>query len=634
MRVDIRYVRVLVRWAWLFVLAALLAGGASYWVAKQQPAVYEARARLIVGPGIDSPNPDLNALRTGSQLMQTYAKLATTRPVLEAVIRELGLQTTPEQLKKLITIKTDRETQILTVVVEDTDPVRAANVANATAEMLVRLSAAAASTKAQVREQILSEIARLQEIVATSETRIRELEEELATLEAEEENPDPTVQELIRTTEIRIRQLEALLRTAEDITTQQLLQDQITQERNRLFEIRRARSEQRRFLVNQLTQERARLTDAHRTLAQLYTSLQESTTNQVKIVEPAVTGYPMASQLRLRVLMGAVGGLLLTLLVVQAFEYLDSTVQDERDLERLVRAPVLGAVVAHRAPVGTGPEERLVVLASPDSRAAESYRMLGARLQFEARHREVRTIMVTTPVDNEEVAVELAANVAVALAEMGERVILVDANTRHPAVGDLFGLPPETPGLADMLSGEAAPVPLVVERVAGLSVVPAGISPEGEVLRAPAPASMISLLDRIKAKADLVLIVAPPLLAFAHSLIVAARVDGVVLVACRGETSRESVSRAVQQLRSLGVELVGAVLGSKPLIRKGVYRWKQPGRRPGLSGPGPTTSGREAPAAGDGEVKPAVAEEPSGEGGRQEPEARDVEEAVGEPVAP
>lgn len=580
MSIDIKYIRILVRWAWLFILAAGLAGATSYWVGKQQPTIYEARARLIVGPGIDSPNPDLNALRTGSQLMQTYAKLATTRPVLEAVINELGLETTPEVLGKAIQIKTDQETQILTIVVEDTDPIRAANIANAEAEMLVRLSSAAASTKAQVRDQILSEIARMEEIVSTTETRIRELEAELAALEEEEANPDPALQEIIQATETRIRQLEELLKNTQDIATQQLIQDQITQERNRLFEIQQTRDQKRQFLVNQLTQERTRLTDAHRTLAQLYTSLQESTTNQIKIVEPAVTGYPAASQLRLRVLMGAVGGLVLALFVVLAFEYLDTSVEDEKDLARVAGVPLLGSIAAHRTLTGSG-QKRLIVQAHPESLAAENYRMLGTRIQFAGRKDGVQTIMLTSPATNEETTGELALNLAAALAEMGSRVILVDANVRYPTLTTLLGLSEETPGLTDMLVedpevAKATPV----EWLPDLAVVPTG-SVQPDSFKLLASAQMTRFLTHLREQADIVLVVAPPLLAFADSLILASRVDGVVLVAYKGETLRESVSEAVRQLQSLGVHVVGTVLSYKSLIQRRMYR---PMSRVGLRG--------------------------------------------------
>ncbi len=571
MNIDMKYVRIVLRWAWLFILAAGLAGAASYWVGKQQPTVYEARARLIVGPGIDSPNPDLNALRTGSQLMQTYAKLATTRPVLEAVINELGLETTPEILKKTIRIKTDQETQILTVVVEDTDPIRAANIANAEAEMLVRLSSAAVSTRDQVREQIVSEIARLEEIVSATEARIRELEAELAALEEEEANPDPELQEIIQTTENRIKQLEELLRTTQDITAQQLIQDQITRERARLFEIQQARDQQRQFLMNQLTQERARLTDAHRTLAQLYASLQESTTNQVKIVAPAVTGYPAASQLRLRALMGAVGGLILALFVVLAFEYLDTSIQDEKDLERAAGVPMLGSIAAHRTLTGSG-QKRLIVQAHPDSQAAENYRMLGTKLQFASQSNNVRTVMLSSTTANDATTGELALNLAAALAEMGSRVILVDANVRYPTLSTLLGLPEETPGLTDMLTEDSqTPVATRVEWLPELAVVPTG-PVSAESFKLLASARMTRFLECLQEQADFVLVVAPPLLAFADSLILASRVDGVVLVAYKGETLRESVGEAVRQLHSLGVHVVGAVLSYKTLIQRRMYR--------------------------------------------------------------
>ena len=75
-------INIILRWLWLLILATLGAGLAAFWYGTQQAVVYEASVRLIVGPGVDGLSPDLNDLRAGAQLMETYSELATTRPIL------------------------------------------------------------------------------------------------------------------------------------------------------------------------------------------------------------------------------------------------------------------------------------------------------------------------------------------------------------------------------------------------------------------------------------------------------------------------------------------------------------------------------------------------------------------------
>jgi capsular polysaccharide biosynthesis protein len=137
---DFNIVRIMRRWLWLLILTPVLASLVVYGITEQQPPIYGASTRLVVGPGIDSASPDLNSLRTGGQLMQTYAKLATTRPVLARLIEDLGLNLTPQELLERIQITSNEETQILTITVEDTDRARAIAIANQIAETVVRMS--------------------------------------------------------------------------------------------------------------------------------------------------------------------------------------------------------------------------------------------------------------------------------------------------------------------------------------------------------------------------------------------------------------------------------------------------------------------------------------------------------------
>jgi len=148
--VDQLYLNILRRWLWLIIFAAVLAGATAYVVGKLQPHVYEASTRLIVGPGVDGLNPDLNDLRAGGQLMQTYAELATTRPVLEAVDSELTFASEFNELESNVSVSVDEETQILKISVRDGDPDKATDIANALASVLLSLSPSGGESPAAI----------------------------------------------------------------------------------------------------------------------------------------------------------------------------------------------------------------------------------------------------------------------------------------------------------------------------------------------------------------------------------------------------------------------------------------------------------------------------------------------------
>ncbi|MFQ5856325.1 MAG: Wzz/FepE/Etk N-terminal domain-containing protein [Anaerolineae bacterium] len=770
MELTHHYFNIVRRWMWLLMLAILVASATSYWVIKEQPPVYQAEARLIVGPGVDSLSPDLNALRTGGQLMQTYAELATTRPVLQAVIDDLDLGMSPDTLDENIKVRSDNETQILSIQARDGDPGRAAAIANAVAERLVRLSPAGiGGAETQLKSQMRSEAVKLQEIITSTEARIKQLEADLSATITEETQPlissqvpqtitagtesrikqleadvqaatdmegqhqvssqvlqqqiasteaeikqlegdlrnttdvemqrqlldqiarershladvlrtdvgrqhlflDQLLKDITASTRARIEQLEADLETAIDMETQSLIGNQIEQERSRLSDVQRTNLRRQRLILDQslqqsanitearigqleadlkvtldegtrrlilvqiaqershlsdvqrtdvdkqhqiidqtlqmivasteatiqqlatnfeaatnvetqrlildeIAQERNRLSDAHQSLALLYASLQDSSINQLNIVEPATTGTPVASQLRLRVLMAGMAGLILALAIALAFEYFDDSVKTADDLARVTGVPVLGTIAKHKALHGVG-RSRLAVRALPGSRATQDYHMLGSRVVFSNGDRPLHSVLLSSSQVGDDPS-EIAANLAVTLAQTGTQVVLVDANLHRPTIDRLFGLAdgrgpstesrPEVPveelgtGLTEALMERCEQPQLVsIDWAPGLSILPAGsVTPNPfELLASP---TMVNLIEQLERQADIVIIAASPNVSFADSLILASHVDGVLLVARSGKTRREAVAGAVDHLRSLNAHVIGTVLSN------------------------------------------------------------------------
>lgn len=503
MQLEQRYFSIIRRWLWLLILATLAGMIATYWASVREPTVYRATARLIVGPGIDSPNPDLNALRAGGQLMQTYAELPRTGPFLQNIIDELNLGTSREALSDMLAVTANQETQILSIDVTDRDPDQAAAIANSVAAAMVLASPSGSQSPAAVlREQMHLQASKIETEIANTETAISQLQAEL---------PGAT-----------------------DI-------------------------EQQRLITDRITEERSRLTDAHRTLALLYDSLQAATTNQVKIIEPAAEVAPVVSQLWLKVAIGGLAGLVLSLVAVFGFELLFDNVQSVTDLEQTIDVPILGAIAGYKR-LNRGAGQRLVVREQPSTRAAENYRLLGTRLIFSNDPRPLGTVLLSG-VQVSEDAGEIAANLAVILAQTGNRVILIDANLHHPTIGDFFGVDNRC-GLTDVLTEQAKiPELTTIDWAPGLSVLPSGPVSYSSFALLVSP-RMVNLLEQLKQRADIVMISSSPLLAFADSLFLASRVDGTIVIARSGRTRREAVQEAVESLHSVGARIVGTVLNN------------------------------------------------------------------------
>ncbi|MGE3269158.1 MAG: CpsD/CapB family tyrosine-protein kinase [Chloroflexota bacterium] len=199
----------------------------------------------------------------------------------------------------------------------------------------------------------------------------------------------------------------------------------------------------------------------------------------------------------------------------------------------------------------------LVTVQAPRSAAAEAYRSLSTNIQFSSLDQDVKTLLVTSVSPNEGKSIVLA-NLAITMAEGGREIVVVDCDLRQPSLHTLFGLT-DQPGLTSMVLDETLAPPLQQTSVEHVSLVAAGPPP-------PNPAELVAstrfsrVLSAISAKAEMVLLDAPPVTAVADAAILATRVDGVLLVVDSGRTRRDAAKRAREQLERVGARLLGVVL--------------------------------------------------------------------------
>jgi len=269
-------------------------------------------------------------------------------------------------------------------------------------------------------------------------------------------------------------------------------------------------------------------------------------------------------------LVGLVGGVGLAFL----FEYLDTSIRDPREIETMLRLPTLGlvptrsALAAHlgdrpleaeREPAGIPGTFALVAHQATSSILAEAFRNLRTSVVYATPDRPPRTMLVTS-LQQQDGKTSVSTNCAITLAQLGMgEVLLVDADMRHPDLHDIFGVP-QTPGLSDLLVGGVGVTDIVrPTRVPGLFVIPAGPIPTNpaELLFSPRLTQALGVLgDRFAH----IVIDTPPMLGVSDTLVLAPRVDGVILVLRHGHTGRDAAQRAVQMLGLVRARVLGVVL--------------------------------------------------------------------------
>ncbi len=315
---------------------------------------------------------------------------------------------------------------------------------------------------------------------------------------------------------------------------------------------------------------------------------------EVTIIRPAVEpSSPVGGETFNTVVVGMLVGLLLGLVLAFVQETLDTSIGTIEDVEDYLGVPVLG-VIPHidsreimdrlveqrpaRASMDPEALSRHALLVShfdPKSPLAEAFRSLRTRLQFAAMERPGKLFLLTSPTVQEGKTTTIV-NLAIAFAQAGQKTLLVGANLRRPSIHKFFGIDRD-PGLADVLLGNqrwedcvrtTADILMGRFEMEDVMVAP-GLDNLYILESGPIPANPSELLStskmdeflrQVRQRYDIVFIDAPPALPVTDAAILAAKVDGVILVYQVGKVGRLALKRAKIQLESAKAKVWGVVL--------------------------------------------------------------------------
>ncbi|MFI6133516.1 polysaccharide biosynthesis tyrosine autokinase [Micromonospora sp. NPDC051141] len=283
---------------------------------------------------------------------------------------------------------------------------------------------------------------------------------------------------------------------------------------------------------------------------------------------PRVTSSPVSPRPARNLVLGGLLGLLAGAALAVLRGMADVRMRDAVALQRVTGSPLLGEI-----PFEAGAKAApLIVGDAATSVRAEAVRKLRTNLRFVDVHEPARVIAVTSALQGEG-KTTMACNIAIALAEAGWRVLLIDADLRRPKAADYLGLDGGV-GLTDVLVGDVQ-VADVVQRWGekSLLVLPSGATPPNpsELLGSKA---MADLLVALRESADIVIIDTAPLLAVTDGVVVAVQADGALLVTQQGRTSRGQVAAAARALSSVSVRLLGCVLNMAKVGKADAYQYE------------------------------------------------------------
>ena len=520
---------------WLIVATALLGLLAAVLVNVFMRPVYEASALMMINQEnagkLDEST--YGSFASMEDYYRTQYQLLESRSLLESVYKQLDLGQYEEfekgigSLRKAIKIDPVTRSRLVNVKVRSYDANLATDIANALANNFVQ-------------ENIGNRISMGQDIIRALESTETSSEEQ----ELLNSMPQVVNSDFIKS----LKQQEAALERS-----WAQLSSKYTPQHPEVVSVRR-----------QLSATQAQIaTETRRLVQSIKIELSgQFSGNNVRIVDPAIVPQsPVLPRKLINIAVGIVGGALIGLLIVFLLEFLDQTIKSSDDLEKKLSLPFLGFVPHEK--LKKKESEYASMLKQGNILFAENIRSIRTMLDFTLADNHNAPFLVSSSMQGEGKS-NLSANLAVALAQNGKRVLLIDGDLRRNRLHKLFKISPEK-GLSYLWDKDPAKADYAtniqpVADVKNLFIMTAGQRPPNptELLNTP---RLAHFLEWAQKEYDQVIVDCPAILPVADTMIWGKYVPRTIFVIRYGKTNVRAVKMASDKLEKAGVKVLGAVIG-------------------------------------------------------------------------
>lgn len=529
-------------------------------------------------------------------VMESAAKIIKGYPVMRKVARRLGLteKGTPKTKARAIIAELQgdviaepvKSTNIIEITVTSGNAKKAMDLANAVADVYIEENLLEKNKQATTARKFI------EEQLNTLENKLNQTEESLMSFgdEVKGIRVSPSLQTKLTELEFSLLDLKQKYTDKHPLVKQ--IQDQISDLESQLKGFsgqeleyaRLARDVEVNRKLHALLREKleeARITEAQKV-------------SDVSIVNPAILPAVSVGQDRKTgVVLGGLTGLVLGIILAFVLESLDTSIGTIEDVESLLKLPVLGVVpsvkfesekkanifqemlsffAARKQSKAENTYARLIVHHEPKSFIAEAYRSIRTNLKLSS---SLKTILITSA-NPQEGKTTVLTNLSLVIAQGGSKTLVVSTDLRRPVIARTFGLK-EEPGLnevltkvvtldsairsmSDIMLGDMK-LDNIMETpgMENISILPSGRIPmnPSELLES---GQMHSLISELRSRFDVAVFDSPPVLPITDAVLLASKVDGVVLVYEAGRTARSALLRAKAQLESAGAKILGVVL--------------------------------------------------------------------------